>query len=410
MAYHTKITHPYIKRRLDTHQISQKSAEFGQNALIRLMKFANITSEKDVLTLPEQVFIDFLNAQKSINSYNSYVVFLKRMLKDNEITITEKRGKKEIERYFLSDMMRKKEDEAFEREKEQYFTNQPAIDAIIAACRNIRDKAIVQVLLEYGFRREELASVLIKNVKEDPVSGGINITCRVSKTRIRTVLGIHSAAIIRRWIHSEHPLIDPQTGVPPQDAPLYCITNGNYNSIGKPMTGEDIYDAYKHVRTRAIKIALSAKNTELAQGIKHIHPHSFRHYATTQEIIQGVSDAMIKVRRGWSKDSKMLGRYTHVDEDDANAGYAKTQGINIKEMKKKYTETPKQCPRCLNMNRASAKICDNCGSPLDLQAAAAVAQKVKAVETQQDIIAKILQNPTILIKVLEESKKAEMNE
>lgn len=406
MTYQTKITHPYLKRRLDTHQISQHTAEFGQNTLIRFMKFAEITSENEILTLPEQTFINFLNAQKSINVYNAYLMFLKRMFKDNEITIIEKRGKKEIERYYLSDMKHKKNDEAADREKEADYTNQAAIDAVIAACRNPRDKVIVQVLLEYGFRRDELASVLIKNVEEDSPSGGYNITCRTSKTKVRTVLGIRSAAIIRRWLHTDHPLVDPKTGLPPKEAPFICNITGNYNSIGKALTGVDIYDAYKHVRARAMKHAIQGRNPELAQSIKKLHPHSFRHNCTTQEIIQGVSDAMIKVRRGWSKNSSMLARYTHVDEDTANAGYAAKQGIDIKAMKQKYVETPKQCPRCMIMNRAGANVCDHCGSPLDLQAAAMVTQKIKAVETQEALIAKILEDPVILIKVLEESKKA----
>ena len=63
---------------------------------------------------------------------------------------------------------------------------------------------------------------------------------------------------------------------------------------------------------------LHAKNSELAARLvllaakedQVLHPHTFRHTCATRLLVAGMQEADVRVLLGWSRNSRMLERYT----------------------------------------------------------------------------------------------------
>lgn len=377
MSKNTVVTHPYLLERLRNNEISDRTAKYNQEMLERLARFAKV-DVKETENLPETLVVDYLisvghlegkTLVGSATSHNVNMVFLKRFYADHNKTYFPKRKKLHID------------DEA------PKFDSQ-AIDSLFKACRNDRDRIMIAVFIETGFRLGELASVTLGDIEEDPKTGGLIIHCTISKTKKRGVLILESAAKVRRWCNIDHPRALDKT------AKLLCVINDcNGEPVGTDMNEEMIYHAFDKVRRRAIHNA--GENPNLTREIKRIHPHAMRHIATTNDVKAGIPEALIKVRRGWTKDSKMIARYTHVDEDDSHAAYANSKGIKNKEIDP--LEPPRVCPRCNRLNSAMAQYCDACASPLDLKAAQLLGEK----KTE---LAGMAHDPELLEAIIEKVK------
>lgn len=71
---------------------------------------------------------------------------------------------------------------------------------------------------------------------------------------------------------------------------------------------------------------------------------------------------------GWSKNSTMPSRYTHMNNADVERAFFKEYGI-LNYEDKKTAKLPKICNICEMANTPDSKSCSKCGRPLNLEAA-----------------------------------------
>ena len=98
-------------------------------------------------------------------------------------------------------------------------------------------------------------------------------------------------------------------------------------------------------------------------GINDLTPKHFRKYGISRWQRLGISEALIKVMAGHSKNSGAIIHYSYHEQEDIDNAVMKMNGIKIKEKVKEGSATIK-CSSCFNNNVAAAQTCENCGFPL----------------------------------------------
>jgi integrase len=307
----------------------------------KCLKRVYVYTGKHAAELTEPEMQKYLGTFTSDATYNVHLILLQCYLRSINIT------------YLDSYSQRKLVDKDYPIIRED-------VAWLIDACKCPRDKALVAVLAQFGFRESEAVSINLSGVEWDEErSGGVYLTCQTSKTKIRKVLGLGANLYLRAWL-AQHP--DPQNPA----APLFAVQH----KIGYTrMQTATVRRVFQRAR-----VVAKAKHP----GMHHVHPHALRHFCTTEEARQGLSEIDIKKRRGWSPNSTMLSHYLHVTAQDANDAYARAAGKFAGEAR----PAPEvACPKCRASNLPGAQTCANCGAPMDLKTAQALdlAAKLEAL-------------------------------
>ncbi len=233
----------------------------------------------------------------------------------------------------------------------QDILTQEEFDRLIEACRHPRDKALIAVLADSGMRIGALASCRIKNVEFNQY-GAIIYISKTSKSKKTTqAKGIPitwSTGYLNQWL-SVHPLKDDP------EAPLWITRDKNMEPL-----------SYKSAR-------MMIKNIGVKAGIKkRVNPHTFRHMAVTNWILDGYNEQEIKHRAGWSKGSTQLFKiYANFTENEMNDRIFEKCGLKTEN---KRHVTLKKCPRCSNVLKPADKFCSQCSLVLDHQAQKEIGQ------------------------------------
>ncbi|MGC9208794.1 MAG: tyrosine-type recombinase/integrase [Nitrososphaeria archaeon] len=207
-----------------------------------------------------------------------------------------------------------------ERKKIEVLTDDE-IESMIKAAGNARDRALIAVLAEGGFRIGEILPARIKDVTFDERGARIVVT---GKTGPRIVRLITSAAALAKWIE-EHPRSrDP-------DAFLWPSLSPNRKHVDRPLSYQKAARILKEIARKA--------------GVqKRIYPHLFRHTAATRDS-RYLSDRELILKYGWAGDSSMPGTYAHLSgadlDDKLLAIYA---GRPVETIRPKFA--PIICPKC----------------------------------------------------------------
>ncbi|HMF34913.1 MAG TPA: site-specific integrase [Candidatus Lokiarchaeia archaeon] len=246
---------------------------------------------------------------------------------------TNKKGK-----LFLSSVKR------METQKKPLQMHAEDVQYMIESATTLRDKAIIAVLADMGWRAGELCSMSVKDVRFD--ANGVLLSCANSKTQVREVRGIACTALLRTWVN-DHPFKnDP-------DAWLFCIikpTKGR--PVGSQLNTKSITNLFQNVRRRAMAIH---------PGMGRVHAHKLRAWDITQCHRQGLPDLENLVRHG-QKCLEMIRTYVDADAEASNDKYLEIHG------KKKTVPPPTSapCPRCHEENMVGSSHCPNCGSPMNV--------------------------------------------
>ena len=96
--------------------------------------------------------------------------------------------------------------------------------------------------------------------------------------------------------------------------------------------------------------------TERAAGLKkYMQHHLMRYYAVTSWILDGLREADIKHRAGWTTDSKQMfaiyGNFTNADMNDRIWEHYGLKKEDLRQV------TLKKCPRCSNILKPDDKFC-----------------------------------------------------
>lgn len=241
------------------------------------------------------------------------------------------------------------------------------IKQIIKKCSNSRDKAIVSMLFESACRVGELVNIKLKNIHFDDYGIKINVKGKTGERNIRL---IDCVGYVQNWIN-EHPEKD--------NLESCLFVSFSENNYGKQLTGRGIQSIVETLGKRA--------------GIKKkLNPHWFRHSGLDWLAQNNFNERDLKIRAGWTMQSKMHLVYLHYGEDEVDRKYCKIKGkekLSRNKMIEEEQLKPIICPRCNKENNPDSKYC-NCGQVLDKKEAI----KLEKMNQKADVfVDKLLQTP-----------------
>jgi integrase len=218
--------------------------------------------------------------------------------------------------------------------REPDILTEEEVKALIANAKTARDKAIIAVLYDGGFRIGEILPAKIGDVSFDDMGAKIRVS---GKTGGRTERLIASVPLLSRWL-DQH----PEKGDP--EAWLWESVQGKHLSYAK--------------------LQAMLKRTAKKAGIKkRVYPHLFRHSSATANA-RYLTEYEMRLRYGWASGSDTPSRYVHMASADLDDKLA--QIYKGKEAKPKAPEfVPVKCPRCGADNTPGQRYCGKCGSPLN---------------------------------------------
>ena len=170
------------------------------------------------------------------------------------------------------------------------------LEALLSACGNPRDRAILAILAETGLRIGELLSMRLRDV-EALQDGSFRLRVR-GKTGLRVVVAIRSAPALSEWLEAHPRRDDPE-------APLWTTLRRPF----RPLRPKAFREHLRHLARRA---GLS----------RPVSPHMFRHTRMTQ-LARVLTEQELKVVAGWTMSSRMASIYVHLSGRDAEAALRK---------------------------------------------------------------------------------------
>ncbi len=224
------------------------------------------------------------------------------------------------------------------------------VRAMIEACTNSRDRAIVSVLYEGAFRIGELATLRWGQVKFSEWHCSITVSFKTKKPR--TIPIIMARPYLVQW-RNDYPVSFAEDG-------YVFLTEGQHRQL-----------QYAGITKQLKKIAKRA-------GIeKHVTPHLLRHSRITNLVKAGTNESIIKKIAWGSLSTKMMGTYLHLADADVENEMARMAGIEPPTKKRSRAGLePRQCPRCFRINAPTDRFCP-CGLELTAEA---VEEKKSAME------------------------------
>ena len=226
---------------------------------------------------------------------------------------------------------------------------------MISSAPTLRDKAMLAVAHEGGFRVGELLGMQVQDVILDEKGARVSVK---GKTGPRTVRLITSSPLLAGWleIHRAH-----DTG----GAPLwYGLTNG------RELKGLGYGAAIKVVRGAAKRAGVT----------KRIYPHLFRHSAATRDA-RFLTEHELIVKYGWARDSSAPARYVHLSGKDIDDKLVSVYtGKEIEPVKPDFE--PVICQRCKEKNTQGMRFCGRCGTPLDTAELAKASVELQEMRTE----------------------------
>jgi integrase len=258
------------------------------------------------------------------------------------------------------------------------------IKRMVDACFSSRDRAIIMLLYDGGFRIGELGTLTWGQVKFDDYGCVINTDGKTGKPRY--VRLIASAPYLATW-KQDYPFT-------PEAGNLVFVSNQN-----NPITYEAIY---KHISRLAERAGIKKKVT----------PHIFRHTRITDLINKKVPESVIKTMMWGSLTTDMFACYAHLTNENIDNAILEQAGIKkLDNAPKSKVLAPRQCPACYYMNGPTHDYCGKCGTGLTDEARKALEVKTRAIENNpryEPNIEKIMARMAELeekVKIMEQVKE-----
>lgn len=157
---------------------------------------------------------------------------------------------------------------------------------MIECAETIRDKALIAVLYEGGFRIEELLNRRLGDVIFDANGAKVRVN---GKTGPRIVRLITSVSLLARWIE-QHPF---------RGKNRYAL----WASFSRESKGQQLE---YHCKPILLKSAATCAGVG-----ERIYPHLFKHSAATRDA-HFLTEAQLRIKFGWSRFSTMSALYVHL--------------------------------------------------------------------------------------------------
>jgi len=192
------------------------------------------------------------------------------------------------------------------------------LNAILANCRNLRDRLLFAILMETGARRGELYNMRIKDVQFDEHSGIVWLHGKTG-TRQRRVYTAQDA--LEEYLEAHPHRDDPEA--------RFWL-----NKDQQPLSYQGFWKIVHRIGRRSLG--------------RDIYPHGFRHSAATRDA-KTYTDREMMIRYGWTR-ADMVGIYAHLSARDVDEKELYLHGLNNR-----------TCPRCHSKVSFTAKFCESCG-------------------------------------------------
>jgi len=218
---------------------------------------------------------------------------------------------------------------------EQLLTEDHVL-AMIGVCQSSRDRAIVSLLYEGGFRVKEVGELTWEQVLFDNYGVVVNVDVKTEKPRY--VRLIATASYLATW-RNDYPF-------EPAGEALVFLSQQR-----RPLR-------YAGVAAQLRKIAHRA-------GVpKHVTPHLFRHSRITEMVRSNYNESIIKQVMWGDVNTTMLDTYMHLTNRDIDAEILTRMGIRREEERQTGSMTAHQCANCMTINAPTHQFCMQCGQPL----------------------------------------------
>lgn len=174
--------------------------------------------------------------------------------------------------------------------------SQTEIEEIRDACTNLRDRAIVEVLLSTGMRCSELCNVNISDI--DFSSGEILVTGKGNKQRI-CYLNASAKKRLRDYFESR---------------------NDNYSPMFTSLS-----DNGKRIKDNRLKsggVLTLIRNIGNSAGVTNTHPHRFRRTSATMALQRGMPVEQVRIILGHEKIDTTI-RYAITADDTVKQAHAR---------------------------------------------------------------------------------------
>ncbi|MBU0459574.1 MAG: tyrosine-type recombinase/integrase [Nanoarchaeota archaeon] len=206
---------------------------------------------------------------------------------------------------------------------------------------NPRDRALLQVSFEATSRVGELVNCNISDFNKKNNYALLNLD---GKTGKRTVAIIDSIPALEQWLNNHPDRTNP-------NSPLFVSFSDNNRN--------------NRMTVRGIQVTFQKLGKD-AEIKKKVNPHWFRHsgldYLARR---QHFNERDLRIRAGWSKNSKMPNVYLHYKEEEVNNRYLNLKGVDSEEVKIDTSLDKIICPRCKKINSPDSLYC-NCGQIIDM--------------------------------------------
>ncbi len=223
--------------------------------------------------------------------------------------------------------------------REQMITDDDMVKLSIACGTNQMLRAMIWVAYDGGPRPSENFTLRIRDVTIEDDGYSIVVD---GKTGQRPIFLIKSTRALSQWLNI-HPFKHNR------EWPLWIQLDQRYYG-------------------RAVSYATLnkwLKNIVKKSGInKKVYWNLFRHSEATNSCKILKSDQLLKKRHGWSPNSKMAARYTHLVDEDVKEQMMNHFGITKTDKTPKFD---KKCQGCNTSNPLDATYCSNCNMPVDME-------------------------------------------
>ncbi|MGI0091904.1 MAG: tyrosine-type recombinase/integrase [Nitrososphaerales archaeon] len=230
------------------------------------------------------------------------------------------------------------------------------VKLMIEKSNSCRDRALIAVLYESGFRIGEALNMRIADVVFDGQGARVRVS---GKTGPRTVRLITSSRQLAAWIEEHPQRKQDQAWVWASLAHSFLGCQLEYHSISTIL-----------------------KETAKGAGLqKRVYPHLFRHSAATRDA-HFLNEAELRIKYGWQRNSTAPSIYVHLAAVDVEQKLIAiySNGENVHEVRPDFT--PVRCPRCNEKNTPGVRFCARCGLPLDQREIARASSEFQNMRTE----------------------------
>ena len=226
------------------------------------------------------------------------------------------------------------------------------LNALLKACINERDRALISMLYDSGGRIGELLTLRVKDVVYDEY--GMRLTVS-GKTGVRKVRVIGDSVALTRQYQERYNKKNPEDL-------FFTEMKGGLLKYGA-------------VNTMLDKVSKRAGIT------KRIHCHLFRHTRATL-LAKDLPEAPLEAQMGWIHGSKMSRVYVSLSGEQLDEAILRVYGIEKKKDEKGMEYAPQVCSRCgaENPSEDITSYCYKCGMPLGKKLYQDIAQERKEEE------------------------------